>query len=391
MPPRRASTILTHAGRCPEAFQGAVNIPPFRASTILFDSWEAMEDTGNYPLSGIRYGRVGNPSSQAFEEVLTGLSGYPHAVSTGSGVSAITTALSAFLTQGDRVLIADNVYGPTRLYAEKVLRRIGINIVYFDPLNHDDVRQKLTQPTKIFFMESPGSITFEITDIPALATMAKEQGAITMLDNTWATPLYFRAFDHGIDIDIHAGTKYIVGHADANLGVCLCRDGVFEAVKKQAYWTGQAAGADDLYLGLRGLRTLAARLPIHGATGLRLADWFSQQPETIAIIHPARPDHPQHALWQRDFSGTTGLFSVLLTPLAKNRLSTLLNSLKLFDMGYSWGGYESLMIPQDPRSLRTVQPWQKTGLLLRIHAGLESPDDLIDDLENGFSALRQSI
>ena len=391
MPRRRASTILTHAGRAPKSFAGAVNIPPFRASTILFDSLEAMENVGNYPLSGVRYGRAGNPSSQAFEDVLTELSGYPHAVSTGSGVSAITTAIMAFVAQGDRILIADNVYGPTRLFAEKVLRRLGIDVVYFDPLDHDDVRQKLAKPTKVFFLESPGSITYEISDIPTLTAMAKAQGAITMLDNTWATPLYFRAVDMGVDVDIHAGTKYIVGHADANLGVCLCRAETFEAVKRQAYWHGLAAGADDLFLGLRGLRSLTARLPVHGQTGLHLAEWFAQQPEIIQVLHPARPDHPQHDLWQRDFSGTTGLFAVLLQPVEKPALAALLNRLKIFGMGYSWGGFESLMIPQDPKSLRTVRPWHKEGILLRVHAGLEAPDDLVADLEKGFSALRQFL
>lgn len=391
MPKRHPATVLTHSGRAPKSFSGAVNIPPFRASTILFDSLEAMEDVGNYPLSGVRYGRAGNPSSQAFEQILADISGYDHAVSTGSGVSAITTALTAFISQGDRILITDNVYGPTRLYAEKVLRRMGVDVAYFDPLDADDLVAKLKTPTKIVFMESPGSITFEIADIPHLAAIAKAAGAITMLDNTWATPLYFNALRHGIDIDIHAGTKYIVGHADANLGVCLCQRAHFDMLKRQAYWMGISAAADDLFLGMRGLRSLNARLPVHGQTGLILAQWLAEQPEVTRIMHPARPDHPQHALWQRDFTGTTGLFALLLRPISKNALAAMLNKCRLFGMGYSWGGFESLIIPQDPRHIRTVRPWQEDGILLRVHAGLEDPRDLIEDLARAFHALRQFL
>lgn len=391
MAKKQISTILTHAGRAPKSFSGAVNIPPFRASTILFDSLEAMEDVGNYPLSGVRYGRAGNPSSQAFEQVMAECSGYDHAVSTGSGVSAITVALSAFLSAGDRILITDNVYGPTRLYAEKVLRRMGVTTEYFDPHNPDALRDALQKPARIVFMESPGSITFELSDIPLLCRIAKQAGAITMLDNTWATPLYFRAVDHGVDIDIHAGTKYIVGHADANLGVCLCHDAYFEPLKRQAYWTGVSAAADDLFLGLRGLRSLAARLPVHGRNGLELAEWLSQQPETIRVIHPARSDHPDHALWQRDFTGTTGLFAILLHKVSKTALSAMLNRFRLFGMGYSWGGFESLMIPQDPRNIRSATSWQEDGILLRVHAGLEDANDLVADLARGFDALRDAL
>ena len=386
----RPDTVLVHAGSSPADQHGLVNPPVCHASTVLFPTLAALEASDANPFETVNYGRIGTPTTWAFERAVAELEGGYRAVTAASGLAAIATALSAFTKAGDHVLIADSVYGPTRRFADETLARYGVRVEYYDPLIGAEIAGLLRPETTVVYLESPGSLTFDIQDVPAIAAAAKGVGAAVLMDNTWATPLGFRAFEHGVDVSIHAATKYIVGHADAMLGLMVCAEPVWERVKRTAVRFGTAAGPDDVYLGLRGLRTLGVRLRRHWEAGLALADWLSRQPEVVRVLHPARPGDPGHALWQRDFSGACGLFAVLLDPCPKNALTAMLDHLELFGLGYSWGGFESLALPVHPRRVRTATIWDHPGPLLRFHAGLEDIDDLIRDLEAGFGRLRRA-
>ncbi len=384
----KPETILTHAGSSPIDQHGIVNPPVYHASTVLFASLAALEAADANPFEVINYGRIGTPTSQAFERAVAELEGGYRAVTAASGLAAITTALTAFTRSGDHVLITDSVYGPTRRFASETLVGYGVTVEYFDPGIGGAIESLIRPQTSVVFLESPGSLTFEVQDVPAIAAAARRAGVTVLLDNTWATPLYFRAFDHGVDVSIHAATKYIVGHSDAMLGVMVCSSNSWERVKRAAVRCGTAAGPDDIYLGLRGLRTLGVRLKRHSEAGLALADWLSRQPETVRVLHPARPEHLGYGLWRRDFTGSSGLFAVLLQPCAKGALAALLDHLELFGLGYSWGGFESLALPVYPGRVRSATRWDHPGPLLRFHAGLEDIDDLIRDLDAGFTRLR---
>jgi len=386
----KPDTIVTHAGRDPFANFGIVNPPVYHASTVLFPTLEALEDSDRHPFEGVHYGRMGTPTSYAFEEAVAALEGGYKAVNTASGLAAIATALTAFTKAGDHVLVTDSAYAPTRRLCNEVLAGYGVETEYFDPLIGADIARLIRPNTSVVFLESPGSLTFEMQDVPAMAAVAKAAGATVLMDNTWATPLFFKPFEHGVDVSIHAATKYLVGHADAMLGVLVCNESSWIPVKRNAVRFGTCAGPDDLYLGLRGLRTLSVRLKRHQETGLMLADWLSRQPEVARVLHPARPDHPGHALWKRDFTGASGLFSIVLKPVEKPALAAMLDHMELFGMGYSWGGFESLILPTNPAAIRTATKWNEPGRLVRIHAGLEDPDDLIKDLEAGFRRLRSA-
>ena len=386
----KPDTILTHAGASPFDQHGLVNPPVCHASTILFPSLAALEAADAKPFERLNYGRVGTPTSHAFERAVAELEGGYRAVTAASGLAAIVTALTAFTKAGDHILIADTVYGPTRRFAEETLRRYGVTVEYYDPVIGAGIKALLRRETSLVYLESPGSLTFEVQDVPAIAAAAKAVGATVLMDNTWATPLYFRPFEYGVDVSIHAATKYIVGHSDAMLGVMVCAEASWETVKRTAVRIGAAAGPDDLYLGLRGLRTLGVRLRRHGEAGLALADWLSRQPEVTRVLHPARPGDPGHDLWRRDFSGTSGLFAVTLEPCAKAAIAAMVDHFELFGLGYSWGGFESLALPVHPRRVRTATSWDHAGTLLRFHAGLEDIDDLIRDLEAGFARLRRT-
>lgn len=385
-------TLLVHAGRDPRANHGIVNPPVYHCSTVLFPTLDALEGADRNPLEGVQYGRMGTPTSFAFEQAVADLEGGWRAVNTASGLAAIATALTAFTKAGDHVLITDSAYGPTRRFAKETLAPYGVEVEFFDPCVGAGISALLRPNTSVVFLESPGSLTFEIQDVPAIAKAAKSVGATVLLDNTWATPLFFRPFDHGVDVSIHAATKYMVGHADAMLGVLTCRDeAVWTTVKKTATRFGTCAGPDDLFLGLRGLRTLAVRLRQHQESALILADWLAAQPEVTRVLHPARPDFPGHELWKRDFTGSSGLFSIVIKPVPRAALAAMLDDLELFGMGYSWGGFESLLLPTRPGAVRSATRWTDPGNVLRLHAGLEHPDDLIRDLDNAFRRLNNAL
>ena len=387
----KKDSLLVHAGRHPERYHGAVNPPVYHASTVLFPTLEALEASDRTPLEGVHYGRMGTPTSYAFEEAVAAVEGGYRAVTAASGLAAIATALTAFTKAGDHVLVTDSAYGPTRRVCNEILAKYGVETEYYDPLIGAGIARLIRPNTSVVFVESPGSLTFEVQDVPAIATAAKAAGATVLMDNTWATPLFFKPFEHGVDVSIHAATKYIVGHADAMLGLMVCNEASWTAIKRNAVRFGTCAGPDDMYLGLRGLRTLSVRLKRHQESGLALAEWLSGRPEVTRILHPARPGDPGHALWKRDFTGASGLFAAQFAPVPKKALAAMLDGMELFGMGYSWGGFESLILPVYPAAVRTASKWQADGPLIRFHAGLEDVDDLIRDLERGFARLNAAL
>lgn len=377
------ATQLAHSGRDPAGFHGFVNAPLYRGSTVLYPSYDSLlADDQDYS-----YGRLGTPTVRALQDALAEMEGGHASLLTPSGLSAITTAIVSFVSSGDHILVSDSVYRPTRRFCDTVLSRLGVTTTYYDPLIGAEISELLTERTKLVFTESPGSQTFEIQDIPAIATAAHAVGAEVMMDNTWATPLYFKPFQHGVDVVVHAATKYLVGHADAMLGVITMSESATAPVVKTHDILGLCPGPEDVYLTLRGLRTLDVRLQRHEETGLALAAWLAERPEVSKVIHPARTDHPGHALWKRDFTGASGLFAIVLKPVPRPALAAMLDGLSLFGMGYSWGGYESLILPFDPRGYRSATVWDAEGPSLRLHAGLEDIEDLKADLEAGFRRL----
>ncbi len=383
-------TRLVHAGRQPERFDGVVNPPVYHASTVLFPTVEKLHAASANPFEGVYYGRFGTPTHFAFEQALSELEHGYRAVTASSGLAAISIALLSCLQAGDHVLVADTVYGPTRKFCDGMLKRMGIETTYYDPLIGSGIEALIRDNTRAVFLESPGSLTFEMQDVPAISAAAHARGLMVIMDNTWATPLYFKAIDHGVDIVIHAATKYIVGHADAMLGALVCTEDSYAAVKRTAVELGQCAGPDDVNLGLRGLRSLQARLVQHAEHASQLCHWFGQQPEVVRVLYPALENDPGYSIWQRDFSGASGLFGVVLDDsVSEAALTAMLDGMQLFGMGYSWGGYESLILPTQPAGMRTATAWQ-SGLCLRVHAGLESPADLLGDLEAGFERLRNA-
>ncbi|RJS93829.1 cystathionine beta-lyase [Salinisphaera sp. Q1T1-3] len=383
----KRATRLAHAGRQPSAHYGMVNTPVYHASTVLFDSLAAFDAASVDPFSGVHYGRLGTPTHFAFEAAIAELEGAHGTVSTCSGLAAIAIAILAVTQAGAHVLVADNVYGPTRKLCDGLLARHGVRCEYFDPLSTPAaLAERFTEQTCALFVEAPGSLTFEIADVPALAECAHQHGVTVIADNTWGTPVYFDALGHGVDLSVHAATKYIVGHSDAMLGTVSAVDEArYRAVRETAIALGYCAGPDDVYLGARGLRTLGQRLPVHEANGLALANWLAEQPGVARVFHPARADHPQHDRWLRDFSGACGLFAIELAPISRECLAALIDGLSFYGLGASWGGYESLVLPVDPTHSRSAVAWQADGPLLRIHAGLEDIDDLIDDMAAGLA------
>ncbi|MFZ5789210.1 MAG: cystathionine beta-lyase [Pseudomonadota bacterium] len=382
-------THLTHAGNRPRENHGVVNPPVYHASTILFPTVAALREAeaSRSRFSSFVYGRSGTPTSRAFEDAVAALEGAERALALPSGLAAITASLMTFLKSGDHLLMVDTVYGPVRTFCNRMLARLGIVTTYYDPGVGDRVSALMRPETKVVYLEAPGSLTFEMQDIPAIAAVAKTSGATVMMDNTWATPLFFKPLQHGVDVVIEAATKYIGGHADLMMGVVAADEDRLIQIKTAAHIVGHAAAPDDCYLALRGLRTLSVRLARHQESGLQLARWLQARPEVERVLHPGLPGDPGHALWRRDFTGASGLFAILLKPCPAPALEAMLDGMKLFGMGYSWGGYESLILPVDPRAVRTATSWDAPGPVLRIHAGLEDPADLIADLEAGFARL----
>jgi len=390
----RDETRLVSGGRRPEWTGPIVNPPVHRASTILFDDCAALKAGAGRNADGeFHYGRRGTPTQWALAEALTELE--PGAEGTmlfPSGVAAIAGALLSVLKSGDELLIVDTVYGPTRAFCDVVLAGMGIATRYYDPLLGADIAELIGDRTRAIFLESPGSLTFEVQDVPAIVAVARAKGLVTLLDNTWATPLFFPALAAGIDLSILACTKYVVGHSDAMLGSVTATKAHYPALRRTAQLFGQHVAPDDAYLASRGLRTLAVRLKAHEAGALTVARWLETRPEVARVLHPALPSCPGHDAWARDFKGATGLFTFILNggdkPGDAAARAALIDGLAHFGIGYSWGGYESLALPVDPASLRTVTAWRAEGLAVRLHIGLEHPDDLIADLDRGLARYR---
>ena len=379
-------TRLANVGRQPEKNHGIVNPPVYHASTVVFPTVAELEAVNRPDFEGVRYGRVGTPTTFALEEAVAEIEEGHRAIITGSGLAAIVAALTAFLKSGDHLLMVDTAYGPTRRFADTMLAGFGVETTYYDPTIGAGIAGLMRDNTRVVYTESPGSLTFEMQDIAAIATAAHAGGAVLLMDNTWGV-LHFKPFEHGVDVSIQAATKYIVGHSDAMLGTVTTNEASYAPVRAAALTLGAAAGPDDVYLGLRGIRSLAIRLKRHHENGVAVAQWLRSRPEVERVLHPALPDDPGHELWKRDFSGACGLFGVILKPVAKAAIDAMLDGMDLFAMGYSWGGYESLILPARIASTRSATVWPAPDRTLRLHVGLEDPADLIGDLEAGFERL----
>jgi cystathionine beta-lyase len=388
----REETKIVHTGLHPERHQGAVNPPVFHASTILSESvaeYRRKRKDFHQEVPGTYYGRFGTPTLETLQEAIAALEGGHRTVLYPSGLAACAGALLAFLSSGDHLLVTDSVYGPTRNFARGLLKRFGVSTTFFDPLVGGGIESLIRPETRAIYLESPGSLTFEVQDVPAIAEAAHRHGITVIADNTWATPLYFKPFAHGIDVSVHSATKYIVGHSDAMLGVITCTREAWPKLRASTYELGQTAGPDDVYLAQRGLRTLAVRLKRHWETGVALAEWVARQPEVERVLYPALAGDPGHAIWKRDFTGACGLFGVVLKEGVSDRaLCAMIDGLELYGIGSSWGGFESLIVPFDPREARSATQWPCKGPCFRIHAGLENLEDLTADLEAGFKRLR---
>ena len=379
------ATRLVTAGRRPEWTQGIVNTAVWRASTVLYESVADLNARQKDTHHRLYYGRRGTPTQWSLAEALTELE--PGAEGTllyPSGVAAVSTALLSVLRPGDELLMVDSAYEPTRLLCDGLLKRFGIATRYYDPLIGEGIAALMGDQTRAVFMESPGSLTFEVQDVPAICAAAKARGVVTLLDNTWATPLYFRAIEKGVDLSILACTKYIVGHSDVMLGSVTAAPSAWAKLRQTSYQLGQHVSPDDAWLGARGLRTMGVRLAQHQDGALKVARWLAEQPQVARVIHPALPGCPGHEVWARDFTGASGLFSLVLNGGDDAARAALIDELELFGIGFSWGGFESLVIPADPQSLRSAVPWEAEGPLVRLHIGLEDPEDLIADLARGM-------
>ncbi len=390
----RDETKTVHLGRHPERFEGAVNTPVFRASTILSDTvadWEQKKKDRAQDKPGTYYGLMGTPTKHLLEEALALLEGGYKCQIYPSGLAACTIPILGYVQAGEHIMVPDNVYWPTRRFCNLQLKRLGIETTFYDPHVGAGIAALMRPNTRMVFVESPGSLTFEMQDIPAIADAAHRHGALVMMDNTWGTPLYFKPFEHGVDISIQATTKYIVGHSDVIMGSVTCNREAWPALKAVTNDYGQTAAPDDCYLAARGLRTMAMRLPVHWANGVKLAEWIAAQPEVERVLHPALPDNPGHTLWKRDFRGACGLFGVVLKPMRNQARDALLDGLELYGIGASWGGFESLAMPFDPIEIRSATRWASTGPCFRVHAGLEHADDLVADMRQGFERLRAAL
>ena len=385
----RPDTLLTHTGGTPAERHGAVNPPVYRASTILFPTvaeWEASREHSRR-FDVVRYGQLGTPTTFALEEAIAALEGGYRAMLLPSGLAAVTTALLALLRSGDHLLMVDAAYAPTRHFCKAILPRYGITTTFYDPCIGADIASLIRPETKVVFTESPGSLTFEVQDIPAVAAAAHAAGAVVVMDNTWATPYFFPGMQLGVDVSIIAATKYIGGHADVMIGTITTNEALYDPLRSMVAELGYCVSPDDAYLALRGLRTLGLRLERHHRSALRVAEWLQGRPEVKRVLFPALPSDPGYKLWKRDFRGASGLLGMVLNDAPKSAVDAFLNSLELYGMGASFGGFESLAVPFDPAPLRAVKRWPSDGPYVRIHVGLEDPDDLIADLERGFARL----
>src|SRR4051812_15708417 len=381
---RKPETTLVTAGRDTRAQKGFGNPPVVRGSTVLFPTADDLHaQRGEF-----RYGRRGTPTTKALQDALMALEG-PQCAGVGlapSGLAAISTALLAVLKAGDHLLVCDNAYRPTRNFCNGLLNRYGVETTYYDPSIGGAIAALFRPNTKAVLVEAPGSQSFEMPDIPAIAAAAQARGALVIDDNTWATPLFHRSLEQGVDISLQAATKYIGGHSDIMFGTISANAAAWPLVAETIKLLGVCAGPDDVFLALRGLRTLAVRLAQHQQSALDVARWLSGRPEVLKVLHPGLESDSGHAIWRRDFTGASGLFSIVLKPAPQKAVDALLDTVRLFGMGYSWGGFESLVIPFDCSDYRTATRWSPGGPALRLHIGLENVEDLKADLASGFAA-----
>ena len=385
-------TRLAQKGRKPRSQPTTVNLPVVRASTVTFASlaeMEAVQKRFDADQPSPTYGIVNMPLRTAFEELMVEIEGGHRAVTLPSGLAAVAVAILAAVKAGDHVLVADSVYSPTRRFCVQTLARFGIETTFYDPCIGAGIAELMRPNTRVVYLENPGSLTFEVQDFPAIATVARERGAAVIHDNTWATGIFFRSFDHGADLVIQAATKYPGGHSDLLVGAVVASEAWWPRLRDAARDFGQTASPDDLFLAIRGMRTLDVRLRQHERNALQVAQWLAAHPAVARVLHPALPDDPGHALWRRDFLGSSGLFGVELKPCSKAQLAALIDPLELFALGYSWGGFESLVVPARLTGARSVKPWTG-GPLIRLHIGLEEPADLIADLERGFERMKDA-
>jgi len=386
-------TKMVHSGRNPEQNFGIVNPPIYHASTILYptlDAFKSRAEGDDAKYRKVRYGAYGTPTTYTLADTIADLEGGQGGVVTSSGLAAVTFAITAFVKQGDHILMVDSVYGPTRNFCDTVLTGFGIETTYYDPLIGEKIGALIRPNTRVVFTESPGSLTFEMQDIPAISAEAHKKDAVVLMDNTWGTPLFFKPFKHGVDVSIQAGTKYIAGHSDLVIGIITARtESLFRRIKDATMTFGDIAGPDDCYQTLRGLRSMGARLRQQQVSGLKVARWMQERPEVKRVMYPPLPDDPGHAIWKRDFTGACSLFGLVLNTVSEKAISRMLDDYRFFKIGASWGGYESLVIPADPTKGRTAVPWTERGYVLRYHIGLEDTEDLIADLKDGFDRLNQ--
>jgi cysteine-S-conjugate beta-lyase len=379
-------TRLVHAGREPFEQHGFVNTPIYRGSTVLYPTTDdLLHRRGRYS-----YGTKGTPTTNSLELAWTELTGAAGTVLAPSGLAAVTVALMSCLKSGDHLLMTDSVYLPTRQFCNGVLKNFGVETTYYDPQIGAGIGALIRPNTTAVFTEAPGSQSLEMQDIPAIAEVAHRHGAVVLMDNTWATPLLFPPHERGVDLAIEAGTKYLSGGSDLLLGMVSANERCFKRLRETYDSFAMCPGPEDVFLGLRGLRTMALRLREHGTQALEMSRWLEGRPEVARVLHPAMETYPGHEIWKRDFKGSSGLFSIILKPCSDRALAAMLDGLSLFGMGYSWGGFESLVIPFNCATYRTATKWEPGGHALRFHIGLEDLDDLKRDLDSGFARLRET-
>ena len=378
-------TKLTLIGRKSFENFGVVNPPIYRTSTVLFQNTKELGKAIKNRFNQTYYGRYGTPTTFALEKAISDLENGHKAIATSSGMSSISISLLSFLSNNDHCLISDCTYYPTKKFAYEILSKFGVKIDFYDPKNLNSLKKKINKKTKIIFMESPASLTFEIEDLSEIVKIAKKRKIITMIDNSWATPLYFSPINHDIDVSILAATKYISGHADVMLGLITVKnEKLYLKIKNTAVNLGDCPGPQECYLGLRGLRTLSTRLEKHRSSALKIARLLENNDKILKVLHPALPKNENYNFWVKYFSGSTGLFSFILKEKSKKKIYKMIDKLRLFKLGFSWGGYESLILPVFPRNERKISKLKSDGIILRVHVGLESADDLIKDLFYAF-------
>jgi len=386
----KRDTVITRSGRDSQRYAGLVNTPVFRGSTVLFPDVRSYEARDPDNFKAMRYGTHGTPTTFALEDAVAELEGGHAAVALPSGIAAIVVALAAFVKTGDHILVVDSVYGPTRNFCDRRLKPFGVEVEYYDPLIAHGIAALIRPNTTVVFCEAPGSLTFEMQDVPAVAAAAHAKGIPVLADNTWGTPYFFNSFQHGVDVSIHAATKYIAGHADALVGVIVTNQQYWLKVRRAVADYGYCVSPDDCYLALRGLRTIGVRMKHQQQSALKVARWLQSRPQVMRVLYPALESDPGHTLWKRDFRGAASLFGVVLRPVPWEAVGAMIDALELFGIGSSWGGYESLAIRVDVSKGRTATKWDPGGPLIRLHIGLEDPDDLIADLERAFARLEQA-